>query len=53
MALLAREDFKENIEGTGAQADYGTPQQFSDFVAPETVKFAAIIEQQGPQMEAK
>ena len=52
-ALLARDDFKKNIDGMGAQADYGTPQQFSDFVAAETVKFAAIIEKEGLQMEAK
>jgi tripartite-type tricarboxylate transporter receptor subunit TctC len=52
-ALLARDDFKKNIEGMGAQADYGTPQQFSDFVVAETVKFAAIIEKEGLQMEAK
>jgi tripartite-type tricarboxylate transporter receptor subunit TctC len=51
--LLAREDFKKNIDGMGAQADYGTPQQFSDFVQAETVKFAAIIEKEGLQMEAK
>ena len=31
--------------------DYGTPQQFSDFVAAETAKFAAIIKQEGLQMD--
>jgi tripartite-type tricarboxylate transporter receptor subunit TctC len=50
---LARDDVKRNIEGMGAQPDYGTPQQFSDFVAAETVKFAAIIEKEGLQMEVK
>jgi tripartite-type tricarboxylate transporter receptor subunit TctC len=50
---LGRDDVKRNIEGMGAQSDYGTPQQFSDFVAAETVKFAAIIEKEGLQMEVK
>jgi tripartite-type tricarboxylate transporter receptor subunit TctC len=50
---LARDDVKRNIEGMGAQPDYGTPQQFSDFVTAETVKFAAIIEKEGLQMEVK
>jgi hypothetical protein len=36
-----------------AEPDYGSPQQFSDFVAAETVKFAAIIEKEGLQMEVK
>jgi tripartite-type tricarboxylate transporter receptor subunit TctC len=50
---LARDDVKRNIEGMGAQPDYGTPQQFSDFVAAETMKFAAIIDKEGLQMEVK
>ena len=37
----------------GAQADYGTPQEFSAFVDAETKKFAAIIEKEGLQMEVK
>jgi hypothetical protein len=37
----------------GARADYGTPQQFTDFVNAETRKFAAIIEKEGLQMEVK
>jgi hypothetical protein len=37
----------------GARADYGTPEQFSEFVQAETVKFAAIIEKEGLQMEVK
>jgi tripartite-type tricarboxylate transporter receptor subunit TctC len=52
-ALLERDDIKKNIEAMGAQADYGTPQQFSDFVQAETVKFASIIEKEGLQMEVK
>ena len=35
----------------GARTDGGTPQQFSDFVQAETVKFAAIIKQEGLQMD--
>jgi tripartite-type tricarboxylate transporter receptor subunit TctC len=35
----------------GATADYGTPAQFSSFVEAETAKFAAIIRQEGLQME--
>ena len=31
--------------------DHGTPQQFSDFVQAETTKFAAIIKQEGLQMD--
>jgi tripartite-type tricarboxylate transporter receptor subunit TctC len=52
-ALLERDDIKKNIAAMGAQADYGTPQQFSDFVQAETVKFAGIIEKEGLQMEVK
>jgi tripartite-type tricarboxylate transporter receptor subunit TctC len=52
-AMLARDDVRKNIAGMGARADYGTPQQFSDFVDAETRKFAAIIEKEGLQMEVK
>ena len=51
--FLEREDTKKNITEMGARTDYGTPQQFSDFVQAETVKFAAIIEKEGLQMEVK
>ena len=51
--FLEREDIKKNIAAMGARTDYGTPQQFSDFVQAETVKFAAIIEKEGLQMEVK
>ncbi len=49
--FLEREDIKKNIAALGARTDYGTPQQFSDFVAAETEKFAAIIKQEGLQMD--
>jgi tripartite-type tricarboxylate transporter receptor subunit TctC len=49
--FLEREDMKKNIAALGARTDYGTPQQFSDFVAAETEKFAAIIKQEGLQMD--
>ncbi len=52
-AMLERDEIKKNIDAMGARADYGTPQQFSNFVAAETVKFAAIIEKEGLQMEVK
>jgi tripartite-type tricarboxylate transporter receptor subunit TctC len=52
-AMLERDEIKNNIDAMGARADYGTPQQFSDFVAAETTKFAAIIEKEGLQMEVK
>jgi tripartite-type tricarboxylate transporter receptor subunit TctC len=52
-AMLERDDIKKNIAAMGARADYGTPQQFSDFVDGETKKFAAIIEKEGLQMEVK
>lgn len=49
--FLEREDTKKTIAAMGARTDYGTPQQFSDFVAAETAKFAAIITQEGLQMD--
>src|SRR5260221_3587775 len=49
-AVLERDDIKKNIAAMGARADYGTPQQFSDFVQAETVKFAGIIEKEGLHM---
>ncbi len=49
--FLEREDTKKNIATMGARTDYGTPQQFSDFVQAETAKFAAIIKQEGLQMD--
>jgi tripartite-type tricarboxylate transporter receptor subunit TctC len=49
--FLEREDTKKNIAAMGARTDYSTPQQFSDFVAAETAKFAAIIKQEGLQMD--
>ena len=33
------------------RADWGTPQQFSDFVQAETTKFAEIIKREGLQMD--
>jgi tripartite-type tricarboxylate transporter receptor subunit TctC len=52
-AMLERDDIKKNLTAMGARADWGTPAQFSDFVQAETVKFAAIIEKEGLQMEVK
>jgi|SRR6266700_2333415 len=52
-AMLEREEIKKNIASMGARADYGTPQQFSDFVDAETKKFAAIIDKEGLQMEVQ
>ena len=49
--MLERDDIKKNIATMGARTDYGTPQQFSDFVKAETAKFAAIIKQEGLQMD--
>jgi tripartite-type tricarboxylate transporter receptor subunit TctC len=49
--MLERDDIRKNIAAMGARADYGTPQQFSDFVAAETAKFAGIIKQEGLQMD--
>lgn len=49
--FLEREDTRKNIAAMGARTDYGSPQQFSDFVAAETAKFAAIIKQEGLQMD--
>jgi tripartite-type tricarboxylate transporter receptor subunit TctC len=52
-AMLEREEIRKNIATMGARADHGTPQAFSDFVQAETVKFAAIIDKEGLQMEVK
>lgn len=52
-AMLERDDIRNNIASMGARADYGTPQQFSDFVDAETRKFASIIEKEGLQMDVK
>jgi tripartite-type tricarboxylate transporter receptor subunit TctC len=49
--MLERDDIKKNIANMGARSDYGSPQQFSDFVAAETAKFAGIIKQEGLQMD--
>jgi hypothetical protein len=51
--LSARDDIKKNIAAMGARADYGTPQQFSEFVQPKKMKFAGIIEKEGLQVEVK
>ena len=51
-AMLAREDIKTTIGKMGATADWGTPQQFSDFVQAETAKFGEIIKREGLQMDA-
>jgi tripartite-type tricarboxylate transporter receptor subunit TctC len=50
-AMLAREDVKKTLGNMGATADWGTPQQFSDFVQAETTKFAEIIKREGLQMD--
>jgi tripartite-type tricarboxylate transporter receptor subunit TctC len=49
--LLEREDVKKTIATMGARPDYGTPQQFGDFIQAETVKFAEIIKREGLQMD--
>src|ERR1700709_372752 len=49
--MLEREDIKKTIVAMGARTDWGTPQQFSDFVSAETVKFAEIIKREGLQMD--
>ena len=50
--LLEREDIKEQMAKIGARTDYGTPQQYSDFVQAETTKFGEIIKREGLQMDA-
>jgi tripartite-type tricarboxylate transporter receptor subunit TctC len=49
--MLEREDVKKTIAAMGARPDWGTPQQYSDFVQAETVKFAEIIKREGLQMD--
>jgi tripartite-type tricarboxylate transporter receptor subunit TctC len=49
--MLEREDVKKTIATMGARTDWGTPQQFADFVAAETVKFGDIIKREGLQMD--
>ena len=50
-AMLERDDVKKTLGNMGATADWGTPQQFSDFVQAETAKFAEIIKREGLQMD--
>jgi tripartite-type tricarboxylate transporter receptor subunit TctC len=50
--MLARDEVKKTLGNMGATADWGTPQQFSDFVQAETAKFAEIIKREGLQMDA-
>ena len=49
--MLECEDIKKTIGNMGATADWGTPQQFSDFVQAETAKFGEIIKREGLQMD--
>jgi len=49
--MLEREDIKKTLTGMGATADWGTPQQFSEFVQAETNKFGEIIKREGLQMD--
>jgi tripartite-type tricarboxylate transporter receptor subunit TctC len=51
--MLEREDIRKNIAAMGARPDYGTPQQFSDFVAAETATFASIIDKEGLHLDAQ
>ncbi|RJF78613.1 Bug family tripartite tricarboxylate transporter substrate binding protein [Rhodopseudomonas palustris] len=51
--VLERDDVKKNIAAMGARPDYGTPQQFQQFVEAETAKFKGIIDREGLQMEVK
>jgi tripartite-type tricarboxylate transporter receptor subunit TctC len=51
--MLEREDIRKNIAAMGARPDYGTPQQFSDFVAAETTKFASIIDKEGLHLDVQ
>lgn len=50
-AMLDRDEIRKNIAQMGALADWATPAQFSAFVEAETVKFAAIIQKEGLQMD--
>jgi tripartite-type tricarboxylate transporter receptor subunit TctC len=49
--MLARDDVKKTLGNMGATPDWGSPQQFSDFVQAETTKFAEIIQREGLQMD--
>jgi len=49
--MLEREDIKKTIAGMGARPDWGTPQQYGDFIQAETLKFAEIIKREGLQMD--
>jgi tripartite-type tricarboxylate transporter receptor subunit TctC len=52
-ACLERDEIKKQIVTMGARADYGTPQQFADFVDAETKKFKGIIDKEGLQMDVQ
>jgi tripartite-type tricarboxylate transporter receptor subunit TctC len=49
--MLERDDIKKTIGAMGARTDWGTPQQFADFVQAETTKFGEIIKREGLQMD--
>jgi len=49
--MLEREDIKKTLGSMGATGDWGTPQQFSEFVQAETNKFGEIIKREGLQMD--
>ena len=50
--FLERGDIKEQMAKIGARTDYGTPQQYADFLQAETTKFGEIIKREGLQMDA-
>jgi tripartite-type tricarboxylate transporter receptor subunit TctC len=52
-ACLERDEIKKQIVTMGARADYGSPQQYSDFIDAETRKFAGIIQKEGLQMDVQ
>jgi tripartite-type tricarboxylate transporter receptor subunit TctC len=51
--MLARDDIKKNIAAMGAVPDYGTPEQYTDFINGEIKKFAGIIDKEGLKMDVK
>jgi tripartite-type tricarboxylate transporter receptor subunit TctC len=52
-AMLERDDIRKQIAQIGSRADYGTPEQYAEFIEAETNKFAGIIKKEGLEMEVQ
>ena len=51
-AAMAMPDVKERLAGVGAEDGSGTPQQFSDFMRAERVKWARVVKEANVKVDA-